>query len=192
MFAEANEDFWEAVMTPNGNGLVMQRENASTGTAEDIVFRALTDTALEIVSATRAQETQARPSPDGRWVAFQSNASGVNQVVVQPLRGPGGQVVVSTGFGTEPVSPRTGNRLYYRDGTQFVEVTYTATPQFAVTSRTPFFPDPFVFAPSPHANYDVSPDGATFLALRPTESARLVFVHNWRSELRRQLASRRR
>jgi hypothetical protein len=111
----------------------------------------------------------------------------VNQVVVQPLRRSGGQVVVSVGFGTEPVWSRTGNRLYYRDGTQFVEVTYTTTPEFAVTSRTPLFPDPFVFAPSPHANYDVSPDGMTFLALRPTESAQLVFVHNWRAELRRQM-----
>jgi Tol biopolymer transport system component len=188
VFAEANEDFWEAVMTPNGDGLVMQRDNASTTTAGDIVYRALNgDTTLEMISETRAEETQARPSPDGRWVAFQSNASGVNQVVVQPLRRPGGQVVVSIGFGTEPVWSRTGNRLYYRDGTQFVEVTYTTTPEFAVTSRTPLFPDPFVFAPSPHANYDVSPDGMTFLALRPTESAQLVFVHNWRAELRRQM-----
>ena len=188
VFALADEHYWEAVMTPSGDGLVIQRDDAGTSTAGDIVYRALTgDTTTEIISATRAEETQARPSPDGRWVAYQSNASGINQVVVQALRRPGGQVVVSPGFGTEPVWSRTGNRLYYRDGTQFVEVTYTTTPEFAVTSRTPLFPDPFVFAPAPHANYDVSPDGATFLALRPTESAQLVFVHNWVAELRRQV-----
>ena len=191
LFANGNEHLWEAVMAPDGDHVVLQRDDSRLRQGADIVLRSLTgDTAVVSVTATAVEEAQARPSPDGRWVALQSNASGVNQVVVQPLRAPGGQVVVSPAFGTEPVWSRDGKRLYYRDATQLMEVTFTTLPEFAVTSRTPLFADPFVFAPAPHANYDVSPDGATFVALRPTEGVQLVVVHNWRSELRRQLASR--
>jgi serine/threonine-protein kinase len=190
-FANGNEGLWEAVMTSDGATVVLQHDDSRIRNSTDVVLRSVAgDTTMIPVSVTAAAESQARPSPDGRWVAFQSNASGTNQVVVRSLHGQGGQVVVSTAFGTEPVWSRDGKRLFYRDGTQFMEVAFTTSPEFAVTSRRPLFADPFVFAPSPHANYDASPDGATFVALRATEGAQLVVVHNWRSELRRQLASR--
>ena len=189
VFSSGNTDLWEAVMTADGNDVVLQRDVTMLRRGADVVLRSIHgDTTFVPLSATRAEETQARPSPDGRWVALQSNASGVNQVVVQPLRTPGGQVVVSPAFGTEPVWSRDGTRLYYRDATHFVEVAFTANPDFVVTSRTSLFADPFVLARAPHANYDVSPDGVTFVALRPTEGVQLEVVHNWRTELRHQLS----
>jgi tRNA A-37 threonylcarbamoyl transferase component Bud32 len=193
LFTSGNVGLWEAVMTRDGKDVVLQRDISSLRQGANVVVRSVAgDTSFVSVAATRAEETQARPSPDGRWVAFQSNASGINQVVVQPLREPGGQVVVSPSFGTEPVWSQDGKYLYYRDATQFIEVAVTTSPEFAVTSRTPLFADPFVFAPAPHANYDVAPDRTAFVALRPTEGVQLVVVHNWRSELRGLLASRQR
>lgn len=181
---------WEAVVTPDGRGLVLQRDDIGLGTGADVVYRSMSgDTATVVISATKADENEARVSPDGRWVAFRTDVSGTNQVVVQPLRGLGGQVVVSTTAGTEPVWSRDGRKLYYRDGKQLVEVAFTAPAEFKVTSRTPLFADQFLLAAAPHANYDVSPDGTGFLMLRPKEGRQLVYVHHWSAELRRQAST---
>src|SRR5262249_39934139 len=40
---------------------------------------------------TPFDETSAQFSPDGRWVAYQSNASGRVEIYVRPFPGPGGQ-----------------------------------------------------------------------------------------------------
>jgi hypothetical protein len=177
-------NYWEAVMTTDGRALVAQVE-ANTGRGPDVAYRRTDgDTTTHFVAATAAQETQPRPSPDGRWVAYRSDGSGTNQVVVRPLPGPGGEGVVSTAFGTEPVWSRDGKRLYYRDGQQLVEATLAVGTGLAVSSRTPLFADPFLLAQSPHANYDIAPDGQHFVFLRPQESSSLVIVYNWRAELR--------
>jgi len=178
-------DVWEAVMTADGRSLVAQ---VTRGRGADVVLHPLVgDTTMTVVSATTADETEARPSPDGRWVAFRSDVSGTNQVIVRPLPGPGGQVVVSTSSGSDPVWSRDGKRLYYRDGRKLVEATVAANSGFTVVSWTPLFDDTFMFAPAPHANYDISPDGSYFLAVRPAEPSQLVLVHNWREELRRRM-----
>ena len=51
------------------------------------------------------------------------------------------------------------------------------------------FADVYAFAPVPHANYDVYPDGSGFLALRPTEGRRLVVAHNGKTELKQIMAT---
>ena len=50
-------------------------------------------------------------SPDGRWLAYQSNSSGVFEVYVRPFPDvAGGQWLVSTAGGTEPLWARDGPR----------------------------------------------------------------------------------
>jgi hypothetical protein len=56
-----------------------------------------------------------------------------------------------------------------------------------VTGRTNLFPDEYMFAPAPHAFYDVSADGNHFLMIRNTAIPRLVVTYGWASELRAQL-----
>ena len=178
-------------MTRDGRGLVIQRDDPRLGGGGDIIYRSLEgDTTPVTIAATQNVEIQARPSPDGKWVAFYSGTSaGANQVFVKSITGKGEQVVVSPGSGTEPVWSRDGRHLYYRDGEQFVEVTYTTTPEFRVVSRAPLFADVYQLAAVPHANYDVYPDGSGFLALRATGSRQLIVTHNWGAELRRLLAA---
>jgi hypothetical protein len=108
---------------------------------------------------------------------------------VKSIMGTGAPVVVSPGFGAEPVWSSDGKHLYYRDGQQFVDVAYASTADFRIVSRTPLFTDVYLFSPTPHANYDVYPDGSGFLALRATEGRRLVVAHNWGEELRRTMQS---
>jgi serine/threonine protein kinase len=52
-------------------------------------------------------------SPDGRWVAYQSNESGRHEIYVRPFPGPGGQMLVSTAGGISPRWSPDGKELYY-------------------------------------------------------------------------------
>jgi len=103
---------------------------------------------------------------------------------VQPFLGPGPRVQVSSGGGTEPVWSRDGKRLFYRTGRRVVAATLATSPQLGVASRSELFDDVFLPAMSPHANYDVTPDGSHFLFLAGVDGQRLIVVYNWAAELR--------
>jgi Tol biopolymer transport system component len=63
--------------------------------------------------STPFNEVQGVFSPDGKWVAYQSNESGRFEVYVRPFPGPGGQWQVSTGGGISPRWQADGEELYY-------------------------------------------------------------------------------
>ncbi len=53
-------------------------------------------------------------SPDGRWLAYESNDSGQSQVYVRPFPDVnGGHWQISTGGGTRPLWARNGQELFY-------------------------------------------------------------------------------
>jgi Tol biopolymer transport system component len=52
-------------------------------------------------------------SPDGKWVAFESNASGRYEIYVQAFPKPGARTVVSTDGGLQPRWGPDGQELYY-------------------------------------------------------------------------------
>ena len=62
----------------------------------------------------------------------------------------------------------------------------STTPSFTVTSRETLFEGPYS-TDLYHPNYDVAPDGKSFIMLRPVEENRqLVMVLNWIKELRQR------
>ena len=141
--------------------------------------------------ATRAYEEAPRLSPDGRWIAYSTDESGAYEVVVQPFPGPGPRTQVSTNGGVEPVWSRDGRRVFYRNGRRVVAATLTTSPQLGVVSRSELFDDVFLPATSPHANYDVAPDGSHLLFLAGVDDQRLMVVYNWAAELRNRLGTSR-
>jgi serine/threonine protein kinase/Tol biopolymer transport system component len=52
-------------------------------------------------------------SPDGTWVAFESNETGRVEIYIQPFPGPGLKRVVSIGGGLQPAWRPDGRELYY-------------------------------------------------------------------------------
>ena len=55
-------------------------------------------------------------SPDGRWLAYQSNESGRDEVYVQPYPGPGGKWMISSEGGSKLLWASDGRELFYRNG----------------------------------------------------------------------------
>jgi serine/threonine-protein kinase len=187
LVASEHTDFYEGVLTPNG-AIVYQVDT----TGADVEYRMLSgDTTPKPVATTRFQEYYARVSLDGRWVAYQTDEPGTNEIVVQPFPGPGARVQVSDHGGTEPVWARDGSHLYYRDGQRIVAVTYVTTPKFTITSRAPLFDDVFVLTAAPHANYDVAPNGQGFAFIKAVSDPQVIVVHNWVAEVRERLATKR-
>ncbi len=64
----------------------------------------------------------ARVSPDGRWLAYQSMESGQDEVFVRKLRGPTGKTLISMAGGTEPRWSHNGTELFYRSGDRSMRV----------------------------------------------------------------------
>jgi eukaryotic-like serine/threonine-protein kinase len=62
---------------------------------------------------TEFNETWGQFSPDGHWIAYESNESGRNQVYVMAFPEPGGRVQVSTAGGSHPRWRRDGKELFY-------------------------------------------------------------------------------
>ena len=57
-----------------------------------------------------------RVSPDGRWLAYESDESGQLEVYVRPFpRFDAGRWQVSTGGGKQPVWAHNGRELFYRE-----------------------------------------------------------------------------
>jgi serine/threonine protein kinase len=62
---------------------------------------------------TEFSEGLAKFSPDGKWIAYQSNKSGQNEIYVRPFPGPGADVRVSTEGGAQVLWNANGKELFY-------------------------------------------------------------------------------
>jgi len=140
----------------------------------------------EHVLQTPADEGAAMFSRDGRFLAYVSNGSGRAEVYVQAFPGPGGRWQVSTDGGTEPVWSRSGDELFFRSAERMMVVPVETEPTFAATKPRSLFEDTYDKHGWFIANYDVSPDGQSFLMVKGggEEEAQLVVVQNWPELLR--------
>lgn len=67
------------------------------------------------IANTPFDERDGQFSPDGRWVAFESDESGTPKIYVQPFPGPGRRIPVSTGGGSQVRWRADGRELFYVD-----------------------------------------------------------------------------
>jgi serine/threonine-protein kinase len=128
-------------------------------------------------------------SPDGRWIAYNSDESGRWEVYVEPYPGPGPKVMVSTEGGFQPVWSRDGKELYYRCGKKVIAATIETESEFKVNRLEPLFEGHYLFRVD-RRDYDVAPDGR-FLMIREPEESTSLGIHitlNWFEELKQLIA----
>ena len=141
---------------------------------------------------TDFNESQARLSPDGRWLAYMSDESGRNELYVRAFSTPGsgttapaGKWQVSRdGAGAFPRWRRDGQELFFRgpDGGPMMAVDVRAGAVFDASDARVLFT-----LPANTTNWDVAPDGKRFLVSVPMlaqSSAPVTVVLNWREGLR--------
>ncbi|HSQ30757.1 MAG TPA: hypothetical protein VLN49_12955, partial [Gemmatimonadaceae bacterium] len=142
-------------------------------------------------------EATPRLSPDGRFVAYESARTGVNEIYVRPVTGSGEEVRVSTAGGMDPVWSPSGHEVFFVEGTGSWELSASPTarlmaaqvatsPRFAVTGVRPLFPLRQYMTILGRSSYDVFPNGDFLLLAVQSDSARsvpLVVRTNWASLL---------
>jgi Tol biopolymer transport system component len=128
-------------------------------------------------------------SPDGRWMAYDSDESGRVEVFVQSFPDPGvKRWKVSLASGSEPLWTRGGRELVYRKGDSVMAVAMDLANNRS-GQPVALFGGPYADSPgwTRPRSYDVSRDGERFLLLkRPPERERprVNVVMNWFDELR--------
>ena len=150
----------------------------------------------EPLIATASVEVLPVISPDGRWIAYQSNESGRWAVYVRPYPNvEDGKWQVSEGAGFSPVWSPDGRELFYLagpDGRGMMAVEYAGDPTFTPSRPRRLFALPSrVGVGGILRQWDISPDGRRFLMVKdeegsagPRESlSELVYVGNWFREL---------
>jgi serine/threonine-protein kinase len=133
-------------------------------------------------------EANADLSPDGRYLAYQSNESGRNQIYVRPFPDVDkGREPISISGGTRPVWSRDGRELYYVDERTFLTAVPVRTaPTFGAGKPVRVFERRYFMGPAPRP-FDVSRDGR-FLMIKNEEdigaAPRMEVVLNWFEELK--------
>jgi hypothetical protein len=103
-------------------------------------------------------------------------------VYIRALHGAGEHIPVSVGGGSEPVWNRSGRELFYRaratQGAELVAATIEYSPELTVSRRTPLFSIAATAEGTPHANYDVHPNGQTFAMVGFNPASRIEVIQN--------------
>jgi hypothetical protein len=132
-----------------------------------------------------------RFSPDGRWVAYESDDSGRAEVYVTSF--PGGDVTlqISSAGGVYPTWRRDGKELFYlaSDG-KFMSVDIQPGQIMKAGVPKPLFQMPIPTSYTYfYGRYDVTPDGQRFLVSVPIvngNSVPLNLVVNWTAGLKKE------
>jgi dipeptidyl aminopeptidase/acylaminoacyl peptidase len=140
------------------------------------------------VVATEHDEQHAQFSPDGRWIAYQSNRTGRFEIFVRPFPGPGRDIPVSTNGGTQARWHPKGQELFYIAADDRLMAVPMRRGQTG-SALEPGAPQPLfltnVGSTAPNMNrhqYMVSPDGDTFvLNARPEQPVAppIKVILNW-------------
>jgi serine/threonine-protein kinase len=170
--------------SPDGNYAVVNvgaSTIASAGTASLVLLPLTGDRTPRTLVQTKFSEFDPAISPDGKWLAYKSNATGRFEIYLRPFPGPGGviQMTAGTAGATDPHWTRDG-RLIYRSGDTIVVATLTKGPTRSVAQERRLFQ-----ALTPYAS---SADAKHFALLRSTgNDQQVVVVLNWINELRAKL-----
>jgi Tol biopolymer transport system component len=146
---------------------------------------------------TRYSEDESRFSPDGKWIAYRSIASGRAEVYVQAVPGSGARgkwVVSETGGGMEPQWRADGKELYYTVSPGALNVGPATIMAVDISEK-----DGAIVHGKPHPLFEmrlgrggrnrwtVTRDGKRFLAIVPLQKSAtaLNVIVNWPSLLRK-------
>ncbi len=195
LVASASNHIWEAVWSKDGKWLVLRTGGVAgvVGGRDIQVMRIGVDTAPRPLLTSAADERAIALSPDSRWIAYESDESGRNEIYVRPFPNvDDGKWQVSVAGGDSPVWAHNGRELFYMTPDRsMTTASFTTSGGFAIANRTPLMT--LSLAILSGANYriwDVAPGDQRFLMVRSrggenvADGGSPLLVQNWLTELR--------
>jgi Tol biopolymer transport system component len=197
LLRRAQAGIFEAAWSPDRTWLLF-RTGGTIGLSggRDIVgLRPGIDSAPVPVVATRYDEEAIAISPNGRWLAYESNETGRTEIFVRPFPNTqAGKRQVSNGGGVAPLWSRNGRELFYLSPARdmmAVSVAGTDEPQLGERQALFHLDDRIYMTKAEfYTPYDVAPDGRFIMARNVTEASKievpLIVVENWFEEVRQK------
>jgi len=173
-----------SAVSPDGHWILFARNLPATGF--DIMKVALDrGHQLEAVIQTPANERNAEVSPNGKWLAYQSDESGRYEVYVRPFPDVNsGRWQLSYTGGTRPAWAPDGRELYYLAGDTLTQVVVTDGATWAAGSPRELFKAQSHVAAFAGRSYDITPDGKRFVTVDDVGGGEsppisLVVIEGW-------------
>jgi len=140
---------------------------------------------------TPFRERNAQFSPDGKWVAYQSNESGRDEVYIQAFPSTGAKWQVSNNQGTQPRWRGDSRELFFMSETtqrMWVAGIRASAGRVEIETPQPLFP--VLGFPGPSYVYDVTPDGQRFVVVSPPGAgaqgtSAINIISDWQAELKK-------
>jgi Tol biopolymer transport system component len=164
-------------IAPDNDTLLIADRNPQT--KNDIHRLSLRSRKGQAVLASEFSEAHPVVSPDGKWLAYNSDATRNFEVYVQRFDGSGGRVRVSSNGGLSPRWSGNGTELFYVGPdrrTIFVARSTSGTWEDASST-------PLIVTRANLDEYEAFPDGQSFVILESTQGPRDDRFHvilNWR------------
>jgi len=183
--------------TPDGKSLVLLDTDPQTG-ADVSIMSLEGDRTVRPLVHTAFSESHAEVSPDGQWIAYESDESGRSEIHVRPFPAvDGGHWQVSNGGGSQPLWSPGGRELLWIDSQgRVIAAPVQVRGAFAFSNPSPTgSTGGAAFGPLGRS-WDVSSDGRRFLiatnstADERTSPLRLNVVINWNEELKQRMPTR--
>ena len=177
-------------VSPDGSVLVLS--HLSGGDRNIAILDLQKKTAPTNILADEFGERSPKISPDGNWLAYESDETGASEIFVRPFPAGPGKRQISNGGGAFPLWSSQGSELFFhRDGTIYAVPYRTERQSFRHTRPQALF-TLSIGAPAYHLMphwIDVAPDAQSFVAVQPSRPERkrsqVVLVLNWFDELKR-------
>jgi serine/threonine-protein kinase len=174
-------------VTPDGRRVLFTRGSL------DVMAMALDDRRVEPLVQTPFNDRNGVVSPDGNWLAYESNEMGKFEIYVVPYPNvKGARSPVSAAGGTRPLWSRNGNDLFFvaPDGAIMAvsvdargSVWRSGAPVKVVDAKYS------TSGPASGRNYDVSADGRFLMVKAPpndqADAPQIRVVQHWTEELQR-------
>jgi eukaryotic-like serine/threonine-protein kinase len=128
-------------------------------------------------------------SPDGRWVAYESNESGPTEIYVRTYPDAGGKLAISNRGGLDPLWSPDGTALYYVEGYRMMKVDFDPDGAREPSKPRMLFEGPYV-GDDISFSYDVCPRTGRLLMITHEEESvedGITIVVNWFQDLDRML-----
>jgi eukaryotic-like serine/threonine-protein kinase len=175
---------WFVDLSPDGGTVVFNAIYDGTFNLETFALDAA-HVERDASASPNATEAFGRFSPDGHFIAYNSDESGRPEVYVRPFPDLGSRIQISTGGGRRVVWAPDGRTLYYWEDNRMMAATLARDPALRVVSRKSLFGGQY------ETDFDVSHDGSRFLMIQSEASGLdLVVIPNWVTELRQLTAAR--
>jgi serine/threonine-protein kinase len=185
--------------SPDGKRMVLETRGPKTGSDITIATIGPSVEARPLLNTVHSESAPAI-SPDGRWLAYQSDESGRPEVYVRPFPAVDqGLWPISTGGGSEPRWSHDGRELFFTVRSRWsapgvlMSVSVQAGSTFIAGKPTTVLQIPTGVSLA----YDVAPDGRFlfhFRSLRPigdeAQREEIVVVQNWFEELKARVPTR--